>query len=61
LNAVLLAKEQLLPILNVLGLTLSIQAGLELTTSQILSDSTTIRLPQPIFAALSMDIVTAAE
>jgi hypothetical protein len=45
LNAVHLAKEQSLPILNVLGLTRPAQARLELTTSQM--QSTTTRLPQP--------------
>jgi hypothetical protein len=37
LNAVLLAREQSLPILNVLGLTRLARAGLELTTSWMLS------------------------
>jgi hypothetical protein len=32
----MLAKEQTLPILNVLGLTRPAQAGLELTTSRVL-------------------------
>jgi hypothetical protein len=36
LNAVLLAKEQSLPILNVLGLTRPARAGLELTTFRLL-------------------------
>jgi hypothetical protein len=40
-NAVLLAKEQSLPILNVLGLTQPARAGLELTTFLMLSESTT--------------------
>jgi hypothetical protein len=44
----LLAKEQSLPILNVLGLTLPAQAGLEFKTSQVLSRSTTTRLLQPV-------------
>jgi hypothetical protein len=48
LNAVLLAKEQSLPILNVLPLTRPARAGLELTTSRMLSESTTTRLPQPV-------------
>jgi hypothetical protein len=46
LNALLLAKEQSLPILNVIGT--SGAAGLELTTSRMLSESTTTRLPQPV-------------
>jgi hypothetical protein len=44
LNAMLLAKEQSLPILNVLGLTWPAWAGLELTTYRLLSKSTTTRL-----------------
>jgi hypothetical protein len=48
LNAVLLAKEQSLPILNVLGLTRLARAGLELTTYRLLSESTTTGLRQPI-------------
>jgi hypothetical protein len=48
LNAVLLAKEQSLPILNVLGLTQPARAGLELTTFRLLSESTTTRLRQPV-------------
>ena len=48
LNAVLLAKEQSLPILNVLGLTRPARAGLELTTYCLLSESTTTRLRQPM-------------
>jgi hypothetical protein len=43
-----LAKEQSLPILDVLGLTRPARAGLELTTSRLLSESTTIRLRQPV-------------
>jgi hypothetical protein len=46
LNAVLLAKEQPLPILNVLGLTRPTRAGLELTIYRLLSESTTTRLRQ---------------
>jgi hypothetical protein len=46
LNAVLLAKEQSLPILNVLGLMRPVRAGLKLTTSRLLSESTTTRLRQ---------------
>jgi hypothetical protein len=42
LNAVLLAKEQSLPILNVLGLTRPARAGLKLTTYRLLSEGTTI-------------------
>jgi hypothetical protein len=49
LNAMLLAKEQSLTILNVLGLTRLARAGLELTTSRMLSESTTTTLPQPYF------------
>jgi hypothetical protein len=49
LNTVLLAKEQSLPILNVLGLTRLAWAELELTTSRMLSESTTTRLSQPVF------------
>jgi hypothetical protein len=41
LNAVLLAKKQSLPILNVLGLTRPARAGLELMTYRLLSESTT--------------------
>jgi hypothetical protein len=48
LNAVLLTKEQSLPILNVLGLTRPARTGLELTTSRMLSESTTTRLLQPV-------------
>jgi hypothetical protein len=44
LNAVLLAKEQSLPILNVFGLTRPARAGLELTTYRLLSETTTTRL-----------------
>jgi hypothetical protein len=44
LNAVLLAKKQSQPILNVLGLTRPAWAGLELTTYRWLSESTTTRL-----------------
>jgi hypothetical protein len=36
------------PILNVLGLTRPARAGFELTTSRMLSESTTTRLPQPV-------------
>jgi hypothetical protein len=43
-NAVLLAKEQSLPILNVLCLTTPAPAGLELTPSWMVSESTTTRL-----------------
>jgi hypothetical protein len=46
LNAVLLAKEQSLPILNVLGLTRPDRAGLELMAYRLLSDSTTTTLRQ---------------
>jgi hypothetical protein len=51
LNAVLLAKEQSLPILNVLGLTRPARAGLELSTYRLLSESTTTKLRQlvPLF------------
>jgi hypothetical protein len=49
LNAVLLAKEQSLPILNVLGLTRPARTRLELTTSRMLSETTTTRLLQPVF------------
>jgi hypothetical protein len=48
LNAVLLAKEQSLPILSVLGLTWPARAGLKLTTFRLLSESTTTRLRQPV-------------
>jgi hypothetical protein len=44
---VLLAKEQSLPILNVLGLLRPARAGLKLTTYRLLSESTTTRLRQP--------------
>jgi hypothetical protein len=44
LNAVLLAKEQSLPILNVLGLMRPARAGFELTTYRLLRESTTTRL-----------------
>jgi hypothetical protein len=43
-----LAREQLVTILNVLGLTRPIRAGLELTTSRMLCGSTKNRLPQPL-------------
>jgi hypothetical protein len=46
LNAVLLMKEQSQPILNVEELTRLVRAGHELTTSRLLSESTTTRLPQ---------------
>jgi hypothetical protein len=46
LNAVFLAKEQSLPLLNVLGLTRPARAGLELKTSRMLNESTTTRLLQ---------------
>jgi hypothetical protein len=49
LNVMLLAKEQSLPILNVLGLTRPARAGLELTTYRLLSESTTTRLRQPVY------------
>ena len=45
-SAVLLAKEQSLPILNVLGLTRPVRAGLQLTNYRLLSESTTTRLRQ---------------
>jgi hypothetical protein len=49
LNVVLLTKEQSLPISNVLGLTRPVlRAGLELTISRMLSESTTTRLQQPV-------------
>jgi hypothetical protein len=51
LNAVLLAKEQSLPILNDLGLMRPAQAELELTTYRLLSESTTTRLWQPVFVS----------
>ena len=44
LNAMPLANEQLLPILNVLGLERLVRARLELTASHLLSESTTTRL-----------------
>jgi hypothetical protein len=44
LNAVLYAKEQSLLILNVLSFTRLARAGLELTTSHLLSEGTTTRL-----------------
>jgi hypothetical protein len=44
-SAVLLVKEQSLPIFNVLGLTRPVPAGLELTTSQMLIESTTTKNP----------------
>jgi hypothetical protein len=43
---VLLAKEQSLSILNVLGLTRPTQAGLELMTCRLLSESASTRLQQ---------------
>jgi hypothetical protein len=49
LNAVFVTKEQLLPILNVLGLTRPARAGLELSTSLMLSESITTWLLQPVF------------
>jgi hypothetical protein len=48
LNAVLLAKEQSLPILNVLGLTRPVRAGFELMTYCLLREDTTTRLRQPV-------------
>jgi hypothetical protein len=48
---VLLAKNQSLPILNILGLTRPARAGLELTTYRVLSESTTTRLRQPVIVA----------
>jgi hypothetical protein len=48
----LLAKEQSLPILNVLSLTRPARAGLELTTYRLLSESTTTRLRQPVWTIL---------
>ena len=51
LNAVLLAKEQSLPILNVLGLTRPVRAGLQLTTYRLLSESTTTRLRPHLIAS----------
>jgi hypothetical protein len=47
-NAVLLAKEQSLPISNVLGLARLARAGFELTTSRMLNESTTTRLQRPV-------------
>jgi hypothetical protein len=52
LNVVLLAKEQSLPILNVLSLTWQARAGLELTTYRLLSESTTTRLRQLVSEAI---------
>jgi hypothetical protein len=46
LNAVFMAKEQSLSILNVLVLTRPARAGLELTTYCLLSESTTTKLRQ---------------
>jgi hypothetical protein len=51
LNAVLLAKEQYLPILNIIGLTRPARAELQHIASRMLSESsqsTTTRLPQPV-------------
>jgi hypothetical protein len=48
LNAMLLANEQSLTILKVLGLTQQAEVGLELTTSRMISDSTTTSLLQPL-------------
>jgi hypothetical protein len=50
LNAVLLAKKQLLPIFNILGLTWPARVGLKLATSQMLNRSTTTWLPQPVLS-----------
>jgi hypothetical protein len=47
LNAVLLAMKQPLRILYALGLTRPARAGLELTTSRLLSQTTTTKLRQP--------------
>jgi hypothetical protein len=58
LNAVLLAKEQLLPILNFLGLTRPARAELELTTYRLLSESTTTRLRQPVASIARKQLVT---
>jgi hypothetical protein len=46
LNAMLLVKEQSLPVLNILGLTRPARAGFQLTTYRLLSESTTTRLRQ---------------
>jgi hypothetical protein len=48
LHSMLLAKEQSLPILNILGLTRPARAGLELMTYPLLSENTTTRLWQPV-------------
>jgi hypothetical protein len=55
LKAVLLAKEQSLPVLNVLYLTRPVRAVLELTTFRLLSESTTTRLLK--MCMLPMDFV----
>jgi hypothetical protein len=54
LNALLLAKKQSLPILNVLGLTRPARAGFELTTYRLLSESTTTRLRQPTWEPIQL-------
>ena len=52
LNALLLAKEQSLPILNVMGFMRPSRAGLKLMTSRMLSESTTTRLTQQTYMLL---------
>jgi hypothetical protein len=52
LNVVLLAKEQSLSILNVLGLTQPARSGLELTTYRLLNESTTTRVRQPVYMCI---------
>jgi hypothetical protein len=61
LNTILLAKEQSLPILNVLGLTRPARAGLELTTFRLLSESTITRLQQPVHPVISRVVFTVGD
>jgi hypothetical protein len=59
LNAVLLAKEQSLPILNVLDLTRPAWALLKLTTSRMLSESTTTRRQQTVHITVQIVLMIA--
>jgi hypothetical protein len=57
LNAVFVAKQSP-PILNILGLTQPARAGLELTISWMLSESTTTKLPQLVSPVTGLQIYT---
>jgi hypothetical protein len=60
LNAMLLATEQSLPILNVFGLTRPARAGLELTSYRLLSESITTRLRQPVMMLGSSAVMVSS-